>query len=220
MSDPSAKTVARRSRTQYLCFMDFILIAKAVHVVGFVSWFAGLFYLGRVLVNHADTENIIPLAGDDPVAIRNRLKKEILHEEYAATAARVYKIIVNPAMMITWVAGLLMLALNPGYLQSGTAGWMHVKLLFVVLLVVYQLYTKRKLMLPMAAGRRPWTDWQLRLWNEVPTFFLVSVPFIAVFGKMGQLNYLYLAVGVGIFCLLVYRGAVAYRGKRKVEELE
>lgn len=199
--------------------MDFILIAKAVHVIGFVSWFAGLFYLGRVLVNHADTENITPLAGDSPEASRNRLKKEILHEEYSATAARVYKIIVNPAMMITWVAGLLMLVLNPGYLQSGTPGWMHVKLLFVVLLLVYQLYTKRKLMLPMAAGRRPWTDWQLRLWNEVPTFFLVSVPFIAVFGKMGQLNYLYLAIGVGIFCLLVYRGAVAYRGKRKGEGL-
>lgn len=194
--------------------MDFILIAKALHVVGFVSWFAGLFYLGRVLVNHADTENITPLTGDDAAAVRNRLKKEILHEEYSATAARVYRIIVNPAMMITWVAGLVMIGLNPGYLQSGTGGWLHVKLLLVVLIVIYQLYTKRKIMLPMAAGARPWTDWQLRLWNEVPTFFLVSVPFIAVFGKVGQLNYLYLGIGVGIFCLLVYRGAVGYRKRR------
>jgi putative membrane protein len=197
--------------------MDFILIAKALHIVGFVSWFAGLFYLGRVLVNHADTENITPLEGDDPVAVRNRLKQEILHEEYSATAARVYKIIVNPAMMITWVAGLLMIGLNPGYLSSGTGGWLHVKIFLVLLIVVYQLYTKRQIMLPMAAGKRPWTDWQLRLWNEVPTFFLVSVPFIAVFGKMGQLNYLYLAIGVAIFCLMVYRGAVAYR-KRRVED--
>ncbi len=59
--------------------MDFILIAKALHIVGFVSWFAGLFYLGRVLVNHADTENITPLAGDDPTAVRNRLKKRAKH---------------------------------------------------------------------------------------------------------------------------------------------
>jgi putative membrane protein len=197
--------------------MDFILIAKALHIVGFVSWFAGLFYLGRVLVNHADTENIAPLAGDAPTAVRNRLKKEILHEEYSATAARVYKIIVNPAMMITWVAGLVMIGLNPGYLESGTAGWMYVKIFLVLLIVVYQLYTKRQIMLPMASGERPWTDWQLRLWNEVPTFFLVSIPFIAVFGKMGQLNYLYLVIGVAIFCLMVYRGAVAYR-KRRVED--
>ncbi len=198
--------------------MDFILIAKSLHVVGFVSWFAGLFYLGRVLVNHADTENLTPLSGDSPAASRNRLKKEILHEEYAATAARVYKIIVNPAMMITWVAGLVMIGLNPGYLQAGTPGWLHLKLLFVVLLVVYQVYTKVKLMVPMAAGARPWSDWQLRLWNEVPTFFLVSVPFMAVFGKAGQLNYLYLGTGVAIFCLLVYRGAVAYRKRRFATE--
>jgi putative membrane protein len=66
---------------------NIILIAKALHVVGFVSWFAGLFYLGRVLVNHADTENIEPVAGDGPEAVRNRLKKEILHEEYSYRVA-------------------------------------------------------------------------------------------------------------------------------------
>ncbi|TXF91084.1 TIGR00701 family protein [Neolewinella aurantiaca] len=194
---------------------NIILIAKALHVVGFVSWFAGLFYLGRVLVNHADTENIEPVAADGAAATRNRLKKEILHEEYSATAARVYNIIVNPAMMITWLAGLTMIGFNPAYLQSGSPGWLHVKLLFVVLLVVYQLYTKKVLMLPMAAGARPWSDWQLRLWNEVPTFFLVSVPFLAVFGKMGSLNYLYLAIGVALFSFMVWRGAVGYRKRRK-----
>lgn len=194
---------------------NLILIAKALHVVGFVSWFAGLFYLGRVLVNHADTENLV-LTGPD--ADRNRLKREILHEEYVATAARVYKIIVNPAMMLTWSFGLLMIALNPSYLVAGTPGWLYIKIFLVALIVVYQLYTKKKIMLPMAAGDRPWSDWQLRLWNEVPTFFLVSVPFIAVFGKMGSLNYLYLAIGVGIFCLMVYRGAVGYRKRRLSEE--
>jgi putative membrane protein len=195
---------------------NIILIAKALHVVGFVSWFAGLFYLGRVLVNHADTENIEPVAGDGPEAVRNRLKKEILHEEYSATAARVYRIIVNPAMMITSVAGLTMIVFNPSYLQSGTPGWLYVKLTFVGLMVVYQLYTKKKLMLPMAANARPWSDWQLRLWNEVPTFFLISIPFLAIFGKMGSLNYLYLAIGVALFCLMIWRGAVGYR-KRRVE---
>jgi putative membrane protein len=195
---------------------NIILIAKALHVVGFVSWFAGLFYLGRVLVNHADTENIEPVAGDGPEAVRNRLKKEILHEEYSATAARVYRIIVNPAMMITSVAGLTMIVFNPSYLQSGTPGWLYVKLTFVGLMVVYQLYTKKKLMLPMAANARPWSDWQLRLWNEVPTFFLISIPFLAIFGKMGSLNYLYLAIGVALFCLIFWGGAVGYR-KRRVE---
>lgn len=187
---------------------NLILFAKALHVVGFVSWFAGLFYLGRVLVNHADTENL-PLETE-----RDRMKRDILHEEYTATAARVYRIIVNPAAIITFVAGFLMVGINPGYLQSGTPGWLVVKIGLVLLLVVYQLYTRAKIMLPMAQGGRPWTDWELRLWNEVPTFFLVSVPFLAVYGKVGQLNYWYLGAGVAFFCFMVWRGAVAYKNKR------
>jgi putative membrane protein len=194
---------------------SFILFAKALHVVGFVSWFAGLFYLGRILVNHADTENLSPVNGDGPEAVRNRMKKEILHEEYVATAARVYKIIVNPAAIITFFAGFTMVGMNPGYLESGTPGWLYVKIGLVFLLAVYQLYTKAKIMLPMAAGDRSWSDWELRLWNEVPTFFLVSVPFIAVFGKGGSLNYYYLAIGVGFFSFMVWRGAMAYRKKRQ-----
>ncbi len=102
------------------------------------------------------------------------------------------------------------------YLQSGTPGWLYVQLTLVGLMVVYQLYTKKKLMLPMAANARPWSDWQLRLWNEVPTFFLISIPFLAIFGKMGSLNYLYLAIGVALFCFMIWRGAVGYR-KRRVE---
>ncbi|MFT7121803.1 MAG: putative membrane protein [Neolewinella sp.] len=143
------------------------------------------------------------------------MKKEILHEEYVATAARVYKIIVNPAAIITFFAGFTMVGMNPGYLESGTPGWLYVKIGLVFLLAVYQLYTKAKIMLPMAAGDRSWSDWELRLWNEVPTFFLVSVPFIAVFGKGGSLNYYYLAIGVGFFSFMVWRGAMAYRKKRQ-----
>lgn len=189
--------------------MDFILFAKALHVVGFVSWFAGLFFWGRLLVNHAETD-VVAAGGLSDSALR----AQILREEYTASENRVYKIIVNPAMMITWTGGLLMLALNPSYFVSGTPGWIHLKLLLVILMVVYQVYTKLKVMHPMHQGERPFSSWQLRLWNEVPTFFLVSIIFIAVYGKVGQLNYLYLAIGVLLFCLLVWRGAVAYRKKR------
>ena len=185
-----------------------ILTAKVLHVVGFVSWFAGLFYLGRVLVNHADTQNL-PLATE-----RDRIRREVLHEEYVATAGRVYRIICNPAHIITWVAGLTMVALNPGYLQSGTPGWLWVKIGLVVLLTGYQHGTKARIVRPMAEGQFPYSDWQLRLWNEVPTFFLLAIPALASFGKVGQLNYWYLLAGVSIFGLMVYRGAVAYRKKR------
>ncbi|CAH0999404.1 hypothetical protein LEM8419_00702 [Neolewinella maritima] len=189
--------------------MDIILFAKALHVIGFISWFAGLFFLGRLLVNHAETD-VVAEAGlpDSP------LRAQILREEYSGMEGRVYKVITTPAMMITWTGGLIMVAANPAYFVSGTPGWLAVKLTFVVSMVVYQLYTKYRIMLPMQAGERPLSAWQLRLWNEVPTFFLVAIAFTAVYGKVGQLSYLYLGIGVLLFCLLIYRGAVAYRNRR------
>ncbi len=189
--------------------MTWILLAKALHVVGFVSWFAGLFFLGRLLVNHAETDRVA--ASDRPDAA---LRAEVLREEYCGMEDRVYRIITNPAMMVTVAGGLLMVALNPGYLSSGTPGWLWVKLAFVAGLIGYQVYTKVKIMRPMQAGARPFSPWKLRLWNEVPTFFLVSIVFTAVYGKVGALNYLYLGIGVLLFCLLVYRGAIAYRNRR------
>lgn len=193
-----------------MSYMSLIYFAKALHVVGFVSWFAGLFFLGRLLVNHAETD------------ARPENERKILADEYIGMETRVYKIITNPAMMITWTAGLAMLIVGwwngINYFKLGTGGWIHLKLLLVVGLVVYQVYTKAKIMQPMQRGERPMNGWQLRLWNEVPTFFLVSICFIAVYGKIGSLNYGYLAIGVGLFCLMVYRGARAYQKKRLSKE--
>ena len=194
--------------------MDLILFAKAVHVIGFITWFAGLFFLGRLLVNHAETDGVAAAGLPD-----SALRASILREEYTGMEQRVYRIITNPAMMLTWVGGLTMVVVNPAYFISGTTGWLALKLTFVASLLGYQLYTKYRLMLPMQAGERPFSPWQLRLWNEVPTFFLVSIVFTAVYGKVGQLSYIYLGIGVLFFCLLVYRGAVGYRKRRAAELL-
>ena len=190
--------------------MDVILFGKALHVIGFISWFAGLFFLGRLLVNHAETDTVAAAGLPDSV-----LRAAILREEYSGMESRVYNIITNPAMMITWTGGLIMIIANPGYFVSGTPGWLAVKLTFVISMVVYQVYTKVKIMQPMQAGKRPFSAWQLRLWNEVPTFFLVAIAFTAVYGKVGQLSYLYLGIGVLLFSLMVYRGALAYRKRRR-----
>jgi putative membrane protein len=187
--------------------MDANFFFKALHVVGFVSWFAGLFYLVRIFVYLVEADE------------REEPARGILTEQFQAMAWRVYKIICNPAMMITWLAGLMMLGLDLAgvtsyaYFSTGTPGWLHLKLLLLVLLTVYHLYCK-KLIIRMEAGERPLSAWQFRMFNEVPTLFLVSISFIAVYGKVGRLNYLYLLLGVGLFAGLVYRGAVAYRKRR------
>ena len=188
--------------------MNTIFLLKALHVVGFVSWFAGLFYLVRIFVYHAEADD------------RAEPERGILTRQFILMEQRVYGIISTPALVITWVAGLGMLALDLtgvapfGYFTAGTPGWMIVKLFFLLLLTGYHFYCGR-LMAVMETGRRPWGAWQLRLLNEVPTFLLVIISFVAVLGKGGRLNYGYLALGMLLFSLLVYRGAVAYRKRRE-----
>ncbi|MEL7375548.1 MAG: CopD family protein [Bacteroidota bacterium] len=185
-----------------------ILIGKALHVVGFISWFAGLFFWGRILAYHAEVEE------------RPEQERDTLEREYIGMEKRIYRGIVNPAMILTWIGGLTMLgsAAYTGTLSrwfvAGTGGWMHVKLLLVFLLVGYQHYTKARMMKPLQAGERPWSGWQLRLWNEVPTFFLISIAFIAVMGKVGALNWTYLIIGILLFGFMIYRAAKAYARRR------
>lgn len=191
--------------------MKWLLLLKALHVVGFVSWFAGQFYLVRIFVNHAE-------AFDKPEA-----ERKVLAPYFTGMEWRVFKVILNPAMMITWLAGLGMLGLGffstqvPNYFDMGTPGWMHLKLTLLVLLSGYHGWCKT-IIPKLEKGATPYTAWQFRLLNEVPTLFLVAIAFVAVLGKSGQLNYLYLSVGVLLFAMLIYRGARAYARRRKLEQ--
>lgn len=99
-----------------------ILLLKTVHIVGFVAWFAAMFYLGRLFVYHKEALE----ANDD--------RTGILTAQYKLMEWRVYKIIMTPAMILTWVCGTWMVVsygmdwfkLNP---------WMHIKLLFLLILM-------------------------------------------------------------------------------------
>lgn len=185
-----------------------ILFFKAVHVIGFVSWFAGLFYLVRMFVYHVEA------------AAKPEPERSIMTQHFNLMEWRVYKIILNPAMMITWTAGLAMLGLDVsgvapmGYFISGTTGWMTVKLGLLALLLAYHLYCK-KLIQRLEAGELPMTSTQFRLFNELPTLFLVAIAFIAVLGKAGRLNYLYLVLGIVGFVGLLMLGVKTYKRVRE-----
>lgn len=185
-----------------------ILFFKALHIVGFVSWFAGLFYLVRMFVYHVEA------------AGKSEPERSIMTRQLNLMEWRVYKIICNPAMMITWGAGLAMLVLDltqvapMGYFVGGTTGWMTVKLVLLVLLLVYHLYCKR-LIKRLETGELPMTSFQFRLFNEFPTLFLVAISFIAVYGKAGRLNYLYLVLGIVGFVGLLTWGVRAYKRARE-----
>ena len=136
--------------------MNGYAIFKALHLIAMVAWFAGLFYLFRILVYH----------------VENRDKPEVT-AVLKTMARKLYRIITLPAMIATCVFGLTMIALNPALLKSG---WLHVKLMLVLGLAGYTLFTgyaRRR----FEADDLFLTSKQCRLWNEAPTLFLVIIIF-------------------------------------------
>ena len=159
--------------------------AKALHIIFVVCWFAGLFYMVRLFIYHTELKD------------KSQVEAEILGTQYKIMEQKLWYIITTPAMVLTIVFGTCMLCLNPGYLY---APWMHVKLTFVALLLVYH-FICHKVMLDLKKDKLKWTSGRLRLWNELATLFLVAIVFIVVY--KGRLNWIkgtigFFAVGVAL----------------------
>ncbi|WP_414580793.1 protoporphyrinogen oxidase HemJ [Scytonema sp. PCC 10023] len=138
---------------------------KAFHIVGIVVWFAGLFYLVRLFIYHAE-------ANQEPEPART-----ILKNQYQIMEKRLYSIITTPGMLVTVAMAIGLLTTEPDVLKEG---WLHVKLGFVVLLIGYHHYCKR-LMKQLAEDKCKWNSQQLRALNEAPTVMLIVIVLLAVF---------------------------------------
>jgi protoporphyrinogen IX oxidase len=134
-----------------------LLWLKALHVIAMVTWFAGLFYLPRLFVYHADT--VDPLG-----AQRFRIME---HRLFA---------IMTIGAAATVVFGVAMIIAAPVYL---TMGWLHAKLLLVVLLIIYHLFCY-KLKRDFARDRNARTAKWYRGFNEVPSLLLAGIVILAV----------------------------------------
>lgn len=138
---------------------------KAFHIVGIVCWFAGMFYLPRLFVYHAE-------AYEQPEPARS-----ILTNQYQVMEKRLYSIIMTPAMLLTIAMAIGLVTTEPDVMKQP---WMHIKLGFVLLLVGYHHYCKR-IMKKLAANECKMTGQQFRWFNEIPTVFFVIVVMLAVF---------------------------------------
>lgn len=176
-----------------------LLFFKALHIVGFVAWFAGMFYLVRMFVYHVE-------ANDKP-----QPEKDILKKQYNLMEWRVYKIIINPAMIITWICGIAMLYLH-GLEWLKVNPWMHIKLTLLLLLSGYHGWSK-VMIKKLEKGEMPYTSFQFRLLNEVPTLFLLSIVLLAVYRNM--LNFAYAFGGILAFGFVLYLFAKLYKKSRE-----
>lgn len=171
--------------------MNFILenysIWKSLHIVFVVSWFAGLFYIVRLFIYHTE-------ANEKPEA-----ERQILHTHFNLMMMRLWTIITTPAMILTIVFGALMLLANPAFLKMP---WMHIKLSFVVVLLVYHFISQR-ILNQLKSGTSTWKATQLRVWNEVATLLLVAIVFLVVMKtNLGWLGGIIGFFSVGISLML------------------
>lgn len=145
--------------------MDYF-IAKSVHIIFVVSYFAGLFYIVRLFVYH--TENL--LENQEP-------KRSILHQQYSYMTERLWNIITVPALLIMSISGIYILYLTEWTWL--TEGWLHIKLVFVLGLYVYHFWCW-KMIKSLKKEITRYTSVQLRMFNEIATLILFGVVFAVV----------------------------------------
>ena len=136
-----------------------MLWLKALHVIAVVCWFAGLFYLPRLFVYHAQT---------DDSAGRERFK---------VMERKLYRGIMWPSLVLTVTFGAWMLGLNWAWYR--TQGWLHAKLALVALLVVYHLLCGRFLR-DFAADRNTRSHVFFRVFNELPVLALIAIVILVI----------------------------------------
>lgn len=147
-----------------------LLFFKSLHIISFVAWFAGLFYLVRLFVYYREADDRIPA------------EKAVLQAQLMIMQKRLYKIITHPAMIITWIAGISMIVIQPAYLEMG---WLHMKLGLLVLLSTYH-FRLPVMIRQLESGKNVMSPFQFRLYNELPTLFLIGIVPLAVFKSLAD----------------------------------
>ncbi len=132
---------------------------KAFHIIAMVCWFAGLFYLPRLFVYHA--------MSDDAAS----------RERFCIMERKLYRGIMQPSMIVTVGLGIWLLSLNPSYYFS--QGWMHAKLTLIVLLIGYHHVCGAQLK-RFAAGENRRSHVFYRWFNEAPVLVLLGVVILVV----------------------------------------
>lgn len=137
-----------------------MLWLKALHLIFMVTWFAGLFYLPRLFVYHAMSDD------------------EISNERFKVMERKLFYGIMTPGMIITFIFGIWMLTDYAWAMYSST-GWLHAKLSLLGLLLVYHAYCG-KWLLDFKYDRNQRSHVYYRWMNEVPVLFLVGIIILAV----------------------------------------
>ena len=139
---------------------DYYLWFKALHIISVIAWMAGMLYLPRLYVYHADAET-----------------GSVQSETFKIMERRLLRAILNPAMIVAFVFGGLMMG-TPGMIDW-SAGWVWVKIAcLVAMIVIHHLFSRWRKDFEADRNERPATFY--RAWNEAPTVLLLVIVIMAV----------------------------------------
>ena len=137
---------------------------KALHLIFVITWFAGLFYIPRLFIYHTEASK------------KTKQEADILITQLKIMSRRLWYIITWPSAILAIIFAIWLLILVPSWLFQS---WMHLKLTFVALLIVYHLKT-HQIFLKLQKNKIDYSEMFLRIWNEGATLLLFAIVFLAI----------------------------------------
>ena len=141
--------------------MNYYLLFKSLHLISVISWMAGLLYLPRIFVYHAENS-------DD----------RKISDVFKIMEKKLYFYIMTPAMILSWTFGLLLIHII-GFQQLSQT-WMVLKIIFVIFLSLYHFYLGQTLN-KFKIDQNTHSHKFYRLINEIPTILLILIVFVVIF---------------------------------------
>ncbi|WKX78084.1 CopD family protein [Zobellia laminariae] len=158
-----------------------------------ITWFAGLFYIPRLFIYHIEA------------AAKSSPEKEILTKQLKLMTKRLWFIITWPSAVLATGFGIWLLILTPVWLQQP---WMHVKLAFVVLLIIYHLKS-HQIFKQLQRDEVKYSSKFMRIYNEGATIILFAVVFLVILKS--AFNWIFGVIGIIVLGILLMLGIKLYK---------
>lgn len=176
--------------------MEYYNYIKSLHIIFVITWFAGLFYIPRLFVYHIEAS-----AKPEP-------DKSILTKQFKIMTKRLWYIITWPSAILALFFGIWLLIILPTWLQQS---WMHVKLGFVFLLIVYH-FKSHQIFKQLQRDQIKYSSNFMRFWNEGATIILFAVVFLVILKN--AINWVFGVVGILVLGVLLMLGIKFYKRLR------
>ena len=180
--------------------MELYNYIKSLHLIFVITWFAGLFYIVRLFVYHAEAKQ------------KPQPEQDILIKQYQLMQYRLWYIITWPSAVLASVFAFWMLFFTEVGKVWMTQPWMHVKLVFVFLLYLYHLKC-HQIFKQLQNNEVKHLGNIFRIWNEGATIILFAVVFLVILKN--AINWIYGVIGIFVFSIVIMLGFKWYKKIRE-----